>query len=90
MQKYEVEKKPTSFECCEGEKKPDCSFEVKHTRYSDIKHTATYIYKNEGLGAFTKGVLPRMSINVPSTALSWGTYELIKSLLGVESNSRSD
>jgi len=31
--------------------------------------------------AFTKGILPRMSINVPSTALSWGTYELIKSCL---------
>ena len=31
--------------------------------------------------AFTKGILPRMSINVPSTALSWGTYELIKGFL---------
>ena len=40
-----------------------------------------YIYRNEGLIAFTKGVLPRMSINVPSTALSWGTYEIVKSLL---------
>jgi len=37
--------------------------------------------ETEGIGAFKKGVLPRMSINVPSTALSWGTYELIKSFL---------
>lgn len=41
------------------------------------------IYKTEGMWAFTKGVGPRMCINVPSTALSWGTYELIKTFLGV-------
>ena len=40
-----------------------------------------YIYKNEGLMAFTKGMLPRMSINVPATAISWGTYEFVKSIL---------
>jgi hypothetical protein len=60
---------------------PDCSFKVKPSRYLDFKTTVRYIYRTEGLLAFTKGVLPRMSINVPSTALSWGTYELIKSLL---------
>ena len=43
--------------------------------------TARYVYKHEGLGAFTKGAIPRMAINVPSTALSWGTYEIIKSTL---------
>jgi len=37
---------------------------------------------NEGAIAFTKGVLPRMLINVPATALSWGTYELIKGFIG--------
>jgi hypothetical protein len=29
-------------------------------------------------------------INIPSTALSWGTYELVKSLLGVESHHHSE
>lgn len=30
--------------------------------------------------AFSRGIFPRMTINVPSTALSWGTYELMKGL----------
>ena len=74
-------------ECCEVNSRnplshaPDCNFRVRSSRYADIKSTAVYIYRNEGLLAFTKGISPRMCINVPSTALSWGTYELIKSLL---------
>ena len=56
-------------------------FSTKSSRYTDIRATVTYIYRTEGLMAFSKGILPRMSINVPSTALSWGTYELIKSFL---------
>jgi hypothetical protein len=43
--------------------------------------TAKYIYKHEGISSFSKGILPRLSINVPATALSWGTYELVKSFL---------
>ena len=58
-----------------------CGFEVYHSRYIDFKSAASYIYRNEGWLAFTKGVLPRMSINVPATALSWGTYEMMKSFL---------
>ena len=60
---------------------PDCGFAIKPSRYTDFKSTVRYIYKTEGLIAFSKGILPRMSINVPATALSWGTYELIKSFL---------
>ena len=76
--------------CCEmiqngnGMHNPDCNFRVRPSRYTDFRATARYIYRTEGLLAFTKGILPRMSINVPSTALSWGTYELIKSLLTTE------
>lgn len=56
----------------------DCKFGQKTTRYSDIFTTAKYIMNKEGLRGFTKGAIARMSINVPSTAISWGTYELIK------------
>ena len=59
----------------------DCGFEIKPSRYTDLRATVKYVYRTEGALAFTKGILPRMSINVPSTALSWGTYELIKSFL---------
>jgi len=92
----ELQKKRDGGKCCEGNANggkshsANCGFEVKHTRYADIKTTARYIYRNEGLIAFTKGVLPRMSINVPSTALSWGTYEFVKSLLSEEKESSQD
>lgn len=66
---------------------PDCHFQVRPSRYTDFRATVKYIYRTEGLFAFTKGVMPRMSINVPSTALSWGTYELIKSFLITEKKS---
>jgi solute carrier family 25 (mitochondrial iron transporter), member 28/37 len=60
---------------------PDCHFSVRPSRYTDFRATVKYILKTEGPMAFTKGVFARMSINVPSTALSWGTYEFIKSFL---------
>lgn len=59
----------------------ECGFELKTVRYRDFVQTIKYIYQREGASAFTKGIGPRMCINVPSTALSWGTYELIKSFL---------
>ena len=59
----------------------DCGFEVRASRYTDLRATLKHVYRSEGALAFTKGILPRMSINVPSTALSWGTYELVKSFL---------
>lgn len=62
-------------EKCPTNMKSDCEFEVKKVRYSDFLTTMKYIYRNEGIWSFTKGVFPRMCINVPSTALSWGTYE---------------
>lgn len=67
-------------DCCDTPKQ-ECSFEVKHNRYKDILTTTRYIYHHEGAIAFSKGVLPRLCINVPATALSWGTYEFVKGLL---------
>jgi Mitochondrial carrier protein len=59
----------------------ECGFELKKVRYRDFFQTIRLVYKAEGLSAFTKGVGPRMCINIPSTALSWGTYELVKSFI---------
>ena len=59
----------------------ECGFELKKVRYRDFLQTIRLIYQTEGIRAFTKGVGPRMCINVPSTALSWGTYELVKSFI---------
>jgi hypothetical protein len=59
----------------------ECDFEVKEVKYKDVVSTIKQVYRHEGIMAFTKGVIPRMGINVPSTALSWGTYEMLKSFL---------
>lgn len=61
--------------------KPECEFEVKKIQYRDFVSTIKLVYKREGYHAFTRGMGPRMCINVPSTALSWGTYEIIKNFL---------
>lgn len=64
-----------------GDRK-DCDFECKDgVRYLDFKQTAKQILRDEGKIAFARGFMPRMLIYVPSTALSWGTYELLKSIL---------
>jgi len=77
---HECAKTAAGEHCTGGE----CGFELRKVRYRDFLTTIRIIYQREGLSAFTKGVGPRMCINVPSTALSWGTYEMIKTLLGVK------
>ena len=61
--------------------KGGCNFEVNPVRYKAVLQTAKSILKHEGISAFGKGVVPRIGINIPSTALSWGTYEIVKSFL---------
>jgi len=39
------------------------------------------IYKRNGLIGFTKGMVPRMLYNMPSTAISWTAYEFCKYIL---------
>lgn len=68
-------------ELCTNINKHECEFEVRKVKYKHLFSSIKYIYQHEGIWAFSKGILPRMCINVPSTALSWGTYELLKSLL---------
>mmetsp|Transcript_13363 Transcript_13363/g.22729 ORF Transcript_13363/g.22729 Transcript_13363/m.22729 type:complete len:80 (+) Transcript_13363:888-1127(+) len=58
-----------------------CDMQVKKIHYRSVIQTARHIYANEGAAAFCKGIYPRMTMNVPSTALSWGTYEIVKGFL---------
>lgn len=55
-----------------------CDFKVSDVHYRTIWQSVEKIYKTEGVNAFGRGMLARMAINVPSTALSWGTYEVLK------------
>ena len=75
--------------CCTPATKKDCKFNIKTSNYTDVKSTIKYIIKNEGYMSFTKGSFAALLIYVPATALSWGTYEMIKSLLGAESHHKS-
>ncbi len=59
----------------------ECEFEVSEVRYHDFKQTIHTIIRDEGKIAFARGFLPRILIYIPSTALSWGTYEIVKSIL---------
>jgi solute carrier family 25 (mitochondrial iron transporter), member 28/37 len=68
----------------------DCKFDVKTIRYTDVWSTIKHTYQQEGLKAFRKGMGPRLCINTPSTALSWGTYEFIKGLLGTNEHHKHD
>ena len=56
----------------------------KRVQYLNIKQTAKKIFKSEGVRGFYRGLLPRVIANAPACALSWGTYELMKSALSAE------
>jgi len=62
-------------------KQKGCGFESSEVKYSDFFKTARSYYAEEGLRAFGKGVIPRLGMNIPAVAMSWGTYEIVKSYL---------
>lgn len=56
------------------------------TPHAAVKHlgaidAARLILREEGAGAFFKGVKARMAFHTPSSAISWSTYEVVKGLL---------
>ena len=59
----------------------DENIELSDLKYKNIKDVLTKIYHNEGMHGFFKGVVPRICIVAPGWAISWGTYEIFKSLL---------
>ena len=52
-------------------------------KYRNIQDTFLKIVKEEGVGkkGLLRGVLPRMLFNAPACAISWGSYEIMKSIL---------
>ncbi|KAG7666431.1 MRS4 [[Candida] subhashii] len=46
-----------------------------------FKSAARALYQQGGIGAFTRGLKPRIIFNVPSTAISWTAYEMFKEIL---------
>jgi len=46
--------------------------------YRGMVSTLVQLWKNEGRRGYTRGMLPRVTLNSTSTAISWATYEYVK------------
>eukprot|EP00397_Hematodinium_sp_SG-2012_P005047 GEMP01005064.1.p1 GENE.GEMP01005064.1~~GEMP01005064.1.p1 ORF type:complete len:381 (+),score=85.86 GEMP01005064.1:1247-2389(+) len=53
----------------------------RQAKYTGIADAFTKILAQEGAATFYKGSLARAAICVPAAAISWGTYESVKSML---------
>lgn len=49
--------------------------------YSSIRETILQIFREEGMRGLWRGAVPRMMFFLPGAAVSWATYEHIKTLL---------
>ena len=43
-----------------------------------MRETFNIVLKEEGLKGFFKGTVPKIACTVPSSAISWSCYEIIK------------
>nr|PVC51021.1 mitochondrial carrier protein [Theileria orientalis] len=50
-------------------------------KYKNVITTFENIYRKEGVRGFMRGVTTRIGMCTPSAAISWGTYESLKSLI---------
>jgi solute carrier family 25 iron transporter 28/37 len=48
-------------------------------------HIVKDIIREEGMRGFFRGAVPRMMVHIPSVAVSWTTYDMIKRLLSADS-----
>ncbi len=48
------------------------------------------VYQREGVKAFGKGVYANIMIFVPSTAMTWGSYEMVKRGLGLSTHFKNE
>jgi len=51
-------------------------------KYHNILDTTSAIFKEEGLIGFFSGLRMRIAIQSISSAIAWGTYQVIKTSLG--------
>lgn len=49
--------------------------------YQGLSSAARYVYAEEGLRGFLRGIGPRILTQAPAAALSWGAYESLKHML---------
>lgn len=69
---------PDQFKCvCEKDQKGN-------VKYSTALKTARQILRQEGMGGFFRGMVPRGAIQSLSTAISWSSYEMAKKTFSVK------
>lgn len=56
---------------------------------NSFRKGAVYIYRTAGLKGFMRGLRPRVVANMPSTAISWTSYEMAKFYIAKQSPSLS-
>jgi hypothetical protein len=54
-------------------------------KYGSVQETVNLIMQEEGMKGFFSGLKMRMIIQSMSSAMAWGTYQIIKSVLGKRS-----
>lgn len=54
------------------------SAETSAAQLNSFMSGVRYIYRNNGLAGFAKGMRPRIVSNMPSTAICWTSYEMAK------------
>lgn len=59
----------------------DGELRLSDIKYKGLSDTVKYIYRNEGITGFFRGVGPRLLVHMPSVAISWTTYETAKTFL---------
>jgi hypothetical protein len=50
-------------------------------KYTNIRSTIKIIINEEGFRGFFKGTIPKIISTVPSSAISWSVYEILKKYL---------
>lgn len=55
---------------------------IPHIKYHSVVDAAKKIYAESGVLGFFRGLKMRILIQCPSSAISWGTYEMFKRALG--------
>ena len=50
-------------------------------KYTNIRNTIKIIINEEGYRGFVKGTIPKIMSTVPSSAISWSAYEILKKYL---------
>ena len=80
------EGKESKYDCPMGDAIEETTTEKVELKYKNVADAFRKVYQNEGPRGFFRGAFPRMMFVSPGVAISWGTYEMFKTLLRANSD----